>query len=237
MERNIIFYRVFLYIDDGTNIDYVKPRGLSDTDVFSDYEEAWSWCQDKEFADNAVIQEETDDILNINEYRFVDMADEPSEMLYKLKTIGTILHDIEFRIVDKKERFGTMTKNGFFFNDRFYSWKNLQTDKKLMEKILDGAEYDIRPKSSYSLNREQKNIVDEIYSLVEQASSMDIGFYYDIAENKMFAFNAENVALVQPTIKKCNARLTNDVAEGCETTFHGHYDSKKQSLGIVEDNK
>lgn len=234
MERKITFYRIVLYVDDGTNVDYIKPKGLSDTDVFINYDNAWEWCQDKDCEEDAIIKEETDDILNIGEYHFVDIQGEFNEALYKLKTIGSILKDIEFCIVESRTKMGTMTRNGFFYDSRFYGWKTLtEKDKPLMEKILDYGQFDIKPLNSYSLNMEQKSIVDEIFRLVEQASSMDIGFYYDLSENKMFAFNADNVVLINPTIKKSNARLTNDVAEGCEISFHGHYDSSKQSIEVV----
>lgn len=234
MERNITFYRIILYVDDGTNVDYIKPQDLNDTDVFSNSDSAWEWCQGKGYEDNCVIKDENDDILNIGDYHFIDFPDDFSETIYKLQTIGQILCNIDFCIVENKRKYGLIDKHGFLFDGKYYAWKTIQaSDMPLMEKILDFAEFDIKPSNSYNLTSNQKSIVDEIFRLVEQATKMDIGFYFDTSNDKMFAFNAENIILVNPTIKKSNAKLTNDIAEGCEITFHGHYNSKKQSLDIV----
>ena len=113
MERNITFYRIILYVDDGTNVDYIKPQDLNDTDVFSNSDSAWEWCQGKGYEDNCVIKDENDDILNIGDYHFIDFPDDFSETIYKLQTIGQILCNIDFCIVENKRKYGLIDKHGY----------------------------------------------------------------------------------------------------------------------------
>ena len=233
MNRDITFYKVILYVDDGTNIDYCSPSELNESDVFDDGDLALEWAEEHGYEDT-LIEEKTDDILNIGGYHFMDCDDDFSELRFKLEIIGSVLSDIDFCVDNGKRIYGTMNSKGFFYDSKFYAFKSLtQNDIKLMESILDYAQFDIKPKNDYSLKIEQKSIVSEIYRLVEQASQMDVGFYFDVSKEKVFAFNAQNVLIVDATVQNSMARLTNEIAEECDTAFHGHYDSSKQSLKIV----
>lgn len=234
MNRDMTFYKVILYVDDGTNIDYSRPSELNESDVFNDADLALEWTKEHGYDEDAVIEENTDDILNIGEYHFMDCDDDFSELRFKLEIVGSVLSGIDFCVNNGKRIYGTMNSRGFFYDSKFYTFKSLtQNDIKLMESILDYAQFDIKPKNDYSLKLEQKSIVSEIYRLVEQASQMDVGFYFDVSKEKVFAFNAQNVLIVDSTVQNSMAKLTNEIAEECDTTFHGHYDSSKQSLKIV----
>jgi len=228
------FYKVLLYVDDGTNIDYSRPSELNESDVFNDADLALEWAKEHGYDEDAVIEENTDDILNIGEYHFMDCDDDFSELRFKLEIVGSVLSGIDFCVNNGKRIYGTMNSRGFFYDSKFYNFKSLtQNDIKLMESILDYAQFDIKPKNDYSLKPEQKSIVSEIYRLVDQASQMDVGFYFDDSKEKVFAFNAQNVLIIEPTAKNSMAKLTNEISEECDTTFHGHYDSSKQSIKIV----
>ena len=226
------FYKVLLYVDDGINLDYKTPHELHENDVFISKQEAWDWAQEHNYDDCVVIMDYVEPVITIGDYNFKDVDCDPlKQAVFKLKTIGQVLGSTKFSV---DGNIGFVERNGLFFKSEFWTWNELRkVHLHIMEDVLGNGVFETNAANKYSLTKDQKQIVDEAFRLLEEADKQDVGFYYDMSSHQIHAFNAENVMFMKAVPGKSQGEISNQTSTPCTTTCYAHMDSNKEHFTIV----